>query len=225
MISELDRKMAIVEQYLRDFERDVERIKRRGELSNADQIKIGKRLEFINTVRALKMDYRKQLDLGLGKLPPQDLKLEQAILGAIVLESKAIERLIKDPKKKLTSDNLILLPSHFYVDSHKEIFMACQRIIDQSALITLHSVVVELRRVGKLESVGAHYLTTISSAVSSSANLAYNSRCLIEFAIKRELILMAGTLLHDAYSDASDCFELIEGTRDNLLKIENTHVR
>lgn len=208
-------KELIVEEGLKRMEGKVEAIQRRNPLSDKDRIELGKTIQFISSVRDLKMAYKKALDVGLGKEKPADVELEQVVLGALILEGTSIKRVAN-----------YLMPHHFYLDSHKRIYESILNLHHQNLVIDLRTVHADVKKLGFIDVIGGgHYIPTLTSFVNSSVNIEYQSRILIEHAIKRELISMAGELLHDAYKDSSDCFDLIQRTSDKLAEIEQVNVR
>lgn len=216
MISQFDKKESVVSYHLNKLERKVERMSRKAQLSDREKIAIGNNLEFIQSVRELVRGYRTQLDIGLGKLPPQATDLEEAVLGALILEFTRQHKAVMS----------FLSPGHFYSEKHKQIFTSIANLHKSNLQVDMLTVIADLRKRGVIEMVGgAHYISHITSKVSSAANLEYHSRILVEYAIKRELILLAGELLNDAYRDEVDCFELIEKTKHKLLLIEQENVR
>jgi replicative DNA helicase len=152
---------------------------------------------------------------SLGKLPPQELDLEKAILGALMLEKKALTDVVE-----------FLRPEHFYSDHHKEIYTAIIDLFKASEPVDMRTVVAQLRKNGKLELVGnASYVVELTSAVSSSANIEFHARIIIERAIKRELILIASEIHQDAYEDTTDVFELLDKTEQSIFQISDSNLR
>jgi len=214
MISDYQQREAVVNYHIQKMRNEIASMERRSDLSDKTKILIGKRVEFIEAVESLKAEAKKQFDIALGKLPPQAIDLEQAILGALMLE-KSAERVCS-----------YLKSNHFYWDKHVAIYECIHNLHEQGKVIDMRTVVMELRKNGKIEKIGgAHYIAELTAMVSSAANIDYHCRCLIEFAIKRELILMAGQLLHDAYDDSTDCFELIDKNKEALSSIEEMNTK
>lgn len=152
---------------------------------------------------------------SLGKLPPQALDLEDAILGALMLEKNALTTVVE-----------FLRPDHFYSDQHKEIYLAIVDLFKNSEPVDMRTVVAQLRKVGKLELVGgAFYIAELTSKVSSAANIEYHSRIIIEMAIKRELIQIASIVHQDAYEDTTDVFELLDKAEQSIFKISDSNLR
>jgi len=152
---------------------------------------------------------------SLGKLPPQALDLEEAILGALMLEKNALTAVVE-----------FLRPEHFYSDQHKEIYQAIIDLFKASEPVDMRTVVAQLRKNGKLEvSGGAFYVAELTSKVSSAANIEYHARIIIEMAIKRDLIQIASQVHHDAYEDTTDVFELLDKTENSIFQISDSNLR
>lgn len=152
---------------------------------------------------------------SLGKLPPQALDLEEAILGALMLEKNALTAVVE-----------FLRPEHFYTEQHKEIYTAIIDLFKNSEPVDMRTVVAQLRKAGKLELVGgAYYIAELTSKVSSAANIEYHARIIIEMAIKRDLIQIASQIHHDAYEDTTDVFELLDKTEQNIFQISDSNLR
>lgn len=152
---------------------------------------------------------------SLGKLPPQALDLEEAILGALMLEKNALTAVVE-----------FLRPEHFYSDQHKEIFQAIIDLFKASEPVDMRTVVAQLRKNGKLEVAGgAFYIAELTSKVSSAANIEYHSRIIIEMAIKRDLIQIASQVHHEAYEDTTDVFDLLDKTEQSIFQISDSNLR
>lgn len=150
-----------------------------------------------------------------GKVPPQARDLEEAVLGAIMLEKTAFDTVIE-----------ILKPECFYVDAHQRIFRAMQSLAQKSMPIDLLTVVEELRSKEELELVGGPYFVTkLTNAVVSSANIDTHSRIILQKFIQRDLIRISGEVISDAYEDSTDVFDLLDEAESKLFEITNNHLR
>ncbi len=150
-----------------------------------------------------------------GKVPPQARDLEEAVLGAIMLEKSAFDTVIE-----------ILKPECFYVDAHQRIFRAMQSLAQKSMPIDLLTVVEELRTKEELELVGGpYYVTKLTNAVVSSANVETHSRIILQKFIQRDLIRISGEVISDAYEDSTDVFDLLDEAESKLFEITNNHLR
>jgi replicative DNA helicase len=152
---------------------------------------------------------------SLGKLPPQALDLEEAVLGALMLEKNALNAVVE-----------FLKPEHFYVEAHKTIYEAIVELFKASEPVDMRTVVNQLRKHGKLELVdGAYKIAELTAKVSSAANIEYHARVIIEMAIKRTLIEVASQIHHDAYEDMTDVFELLDKTEQSIFQISDSNLR
>ena len=112
---------------------------------------------------------------SLGKLPPQAIDLEEAVLGALMLEKDALSSVID-----------ILKPNVFYRDSHQKIFQAIRTLFEKTSPVDILTVTAQLRLQGELEMIGgAYYITELTNRVASAANIEYHSRIIIQKYLQR----------------------------------------
>lgn len=151
----------------------------------------------------------------IGKVPPQALELEEAVLGALMLEKDALSSIAD-----------ILKPEAFYKDAHKLIYEAIIFLFNDSQPVDLLTVTNQLRKDGALEAVGGAYaVTALTTKVNSAANVEYHARIIIEMAIKRELIRVSGEIQREAYEDTTDVFDLLDKTEGSLFEISEQNIR
>ncbi len=152
---------------------------------------------------------------GLGKLPPQALDLEEAVLGALMLEKDALSTVID-----------ILKPEVFYKDSHQKIFEAIQTLFQKSSPVDILTVTAQLRQQGNLELIGgAYYITELTNRVASAANIEYHARIISQKFIQRELIKISTEIISSAYEDTTDIFDLLDHAEKNLFEIAQNNLR
>ncbi|MHB1921489.1 MAG: replicative DNA helicase [Chitinophagaceae bacterium] len=161
---------------------------------------------------------RKSIDLSsmmYGKIPPQAKDLEEAVLGAILLEKAAFDTVIE-----------ILKSECFYVEAHQVIFEAMRKLSEKSMPVDILTVVEELKFMGELEKVGGpYYITRLTNAVVSSANIEAHARIVLQKFIQRELIRISGENIRDAYDETIDVFKLLDGAETKLFEITDKHLR
>lgn len=146
-----------------------------------------------------------------GKIAPQARELEEAVLGAMMLEKNAPEIVID-----------ILKEDTFYEDSHKYIFKAIKELADKAKPIDILTVTEELRKQGTLDLAGgAFYVTKLTNRVSSAANIEYHTHILLQKYIQRQMINIAGEIGKKAFEDTTDAFELLDEAERNLFSIKN----
>jgi replicative DNA helicase len=140
---------------------------------------------------------------SLGKLPPQAIDMEEALLGAVMLESKG-----QAPAKAMQ----MLKPEHFYIDAHKEIFQAVVDLAKAGSPVDALAVKHQLEKNGKLELVGGAYkLASLTAPVKQTSDVEFQSLIIYEKYLLRELICIASEIHHDAY-EGEDPHAIIEKT-------------
>ena len=154
--------------------------------------------------------------LVYGKVPPQAPELEEAVLGAVMLEKDKLAEVLE----------IIQSEDCFYVDANQKIYAAIRRLFDKGMPVDLLTVTEELRRSSELEIVGgAYYLTKLTMSVVSSAHVEAHARIVMEKFIQRELIRISGQVIGDAYEDSTDVFDLLDKAESNLYEITDKHLR
>jgi replicative DNA helicase len=150
-----------------------------------------------------------------GRMPPQAVDLEEAVLGAIMLEKDALTNVID-----------ILKPDSFYKDAHVRIFKAVEKLFASSEPVDILTVTQELRKTEELNIVGgAYYITQLTSRVASAANAEFHARIVAQKFIQRELIRISTKTINDAYEESSDVFDLLDQAESNLFSIVEGNIR
>ena len=149
-------------------------------------------MDLTNLNKDRKVRRKSSIDLTTmvyGKLPPQAKELEEAVLGAIMLEKSAFDTVVE-----------ILKPECFYVEAHQQIYRAMQSLAQKSQPIDILTVVEELKRKEELEVIGGpYYVTKLTNVVVSTANIEAHSRIILQKFIQRELIRISGEIISDSY--------------------------
>ena len=149
-----------------------------------------------------------------GRIQPQAIDFEEALLGAMMLEQNAAGQVID----KLSADM-------FYKESHKLIFKAIDTLFHSVTPVDLLSVTAQLRKTKDLEIVGgAYYLATLTNKVVSTANIEYYARIVSEKFIQRELISISTETIRDAYDESTDVLKLLDDAETNLFNIADNNI-
>ncbi len=152
---------------------------------------------------------------GMGKLPPQAIDMEEAVLGALMIEKDALSAVAD-----------ILKPDSFYKESHQRIYSAILTLFVDSEPIDLLTVTSKLRSTGELEIIGgAAYITELTSKINSAANIEYHARIISQAAIKRELIAISSEIQKEAFEDTTDVFKLLDRTEQALFQISESNIK
>ncbi len=153
--------------------------------------------------------------LDHGRVPPQAVDLEEAVLGAIMLEKDALTAVID-----------ILLPEVFYKEAHRSIFQAITDLFNKSEPVDILTVVNQLKTSGELDLIGgAYYISQLTNRVASSANVEYHARIILQKFIQRELIRVSSEIIKDAYEDTTDVFDLLDRAEQNLFAVSERNIR
>ncbi|RYD89805.1 MAG: replicative DNA helicase, partial [Sphingobacteriales bacterium] len=172
----------------------------------------------LNKDRDRKNRRKTPLDLSTmvyGKVPPQAKELEEAVLGAIMLEKGAFDAVVE-----------VLKPECFYVDAHQKIYRAMKSLANKSQPIDILTVVEELRMLEDLEAVGGpYYITRLTNMVVSSANIEAHARIVLQKFIQRELIRISGEIISEAYEDSADVFDLLDKAEGKMYEVTSNHLK
>jgi len=149
------------------------------------------------------------LDVAAGKVPPQALELEEAVLGAMLLEKDAFVTVSE-----------ILNSDCFYKEAHQVIFEAITNLFTREQPIDILTVTEELRRMGKLDAVGgAFYITQLTGRVASAAHIEYHSRIIYQKYLQREMIRISGVIQTKAFDESEDVNDLLEEAENSLFML------
>ncbi|MFA8449583.1 MAG: replicative DNA helicase [Bacteroidales bacterium] len=150
-----------------------------------------------------------------SKIPPQSIELEEAVLGALMIEKDAVTAVID-----------ILKPEVFYKQAHQAIFFAIQSLFARSEPIDILTVTNELKQNGDLDMIGGpYYITQLTTRVSSSAHVEFHSRIILQNYLKREMIRIGAEIVRDAYEDTNDVFDLLDKAEQSLFSITENNLR
>lgn len=153
--------------------------------------------------------------IELGKLPPQAVDIEEAVLGGLMLDKDAVMSIID-----------IMKPEAFYKEAHQRIFAAIESLFKKADPVDILTVTQELKRSGELEIAGgAFYVTQLTNRIASTANIQVHARIVLEKYIQRELIRISTDTLQKSYEDTSDVFELLRYAEENIFSISNTNIK
>ncbi len=161
------------------------------------------------------MTYDRVVEMNGGKKPPQATDLEEAVLGALMLDQNALNTSID-----------ILREEFFYHPEHQLIFKAIHRLFELNQPVDLLTVTDQLRKNGELEAAGGAYkLSQLTSHVVSAAHIEYYSRVLSEKFIQRELIRISTETITESYDETTDVVDLLDKTETRLMDINDKNFR
>lgn len=151
----------------------------------------------------------------MGRLQPQAVELEEAVLGALMLEKDAFSEVCD-----------ILKPESFYKPAHKLIYEAIVDLAHKLQPIDMLTVIERLRNNGTLEEAGGEYqIATLTNKVNSAANIEFHAKIVAQKHLARELIRFASQVQASAYDDTYDIDHLMEQTESNLFEISQENIK
>ncbi|MDY0301713.1 MAG: replicative DNA helicase [Trichlorobacter sp.] len=152
---------------------------------------------------------------SVHKLPPQSIEAEMSILGGILIDNDAINRVLE-----------LLDPTDFYRESHRQIFAAMLELSDRREPCDLITLTDTLKRRGDLESCGgAGYLATLVDYVPIAANITYYCKIVKEKALSRRLITVATDIVTAGYDGQADVSEMLDGAQKALFELSENKLR
>lgn len=151
-----------------------------------------------------------EINAQYGKIPPQAVDVEMAVLGALMLERDAFHRI---------SDVIDTLS--FYKEEHKKIFEVVKHLSTQQKPVDLLTVTMELKNRNILDEVGGPLeITQLTSRVASAAHIEFHAKIIAQKFVQRELIRISSEIQIESYDDTSDIDDLINNARTKLNDVD-----
>lgn len=172
-------------------------------------------MENLKNINPYKVDKTTIINLEKGKLPPQVLDLEEAVLGAMMIDKKGVDEVID-----------ILQPDAFYKEAHKHIFEAIFQLFTDSQPIDLLTVSAQLKKSAKLDLAGGDfYLIQLTQKISSSAHIEFHSRIILQKYIQRSLIKISSEIIEESYDETTDVFDLLDKAETKLYEVTQGNIK
>ena len=151
----------------------------------------------------------------MGRLQPQARELEEAVLGALMLEKDAYS---------IVSE--ILKPECFYEKAHEKIYAAIVDLALSQRPVDMLTVTEQLKKRGELEDVGGpFYISQLTSKVASSAHIEYHARIIAQKYLARELISFTAMIQGKAFDETLDVEDLMQEAEGKLFEISQRNVK
>ncbi len=172
-------------------------------------------MENFKNINPVKVDKTTIINLEKGKLPPQVLDLEEAVLGAMMIDKKGVDDVID-----------ILQADAFYKDAHKFIFEAIVQLFTDTQPIDLLTVSAQLKKNGKLDLAGGDfYLIQLTQKIASSAHIEFHSRIILQKFIQRSLIRISSEIIEASYDETTDVFDLLDQAESKLYEVTQGNIK
>lgn len=154
----------------------------------------------MENIKPVKVEKTTIVSLDKGKLPPQAIDLEEAVIGAMMVDNKGLNEAME-----------LLFTEVFYKDAHKYIFESISNLYTRNEPVDLLTISQELRKNEKLELCGGdYYLIQLTQKIASSAHIDYHSRILLQKYVQRKCISTSSELIDNSYNEDVDIFQLLE---------------
>ena len=155
------------------------------------------------------------LEDALRKVPPQSLEAEESVLGGILLDSHALDRVIE-----------VMGPDDFYRETNRKIFLAMLALTERGEPIDLITLTDTLKARDELQEIGgATYLAELSDKVPSAANIAFYARIVKEKAVLRSLINVSGEIVSRAYTGQEDIERFLDEAERLIFDVSEQRIR
>lgn len=150
-----------------------------------------------------------------GLKPPQAIDIEEAVLGALLLE----QNVVPDVLDQIQSDC-------FYKDAHRKIFEAITKLAERNDPVDIFSVSDELTKSGLLEEVGGMaYLSQLSTKIGAAAHVEYHTKVLLQKFIQRELISISYDIQKKAFDDSLPVDDLVDSAEQRIFNLAERNMR
>ncbi|MBI3593284.1 MAG: replicative DNA helicase, partial [Nitrospirae bacterium] len=151
----------------------------------------------------------READMGIDKLPPQNIEAEQSVLGAIIFDNEALFKAVE-----------ALTPDDFYRESHRRLYNAMLELFNKNEPIDIITLTDYLRKTNDLEAVGGiSYLSTLANSIPTSANVRYHSKIVREKSLLRSLVQTATNISAKVYEDSLDADEMVDYAEKMIFDI------
>jgi len=155
------------------------------------------------------MGPKSDIDLASFKIPPQNIEAEQSILGAVLIENEALNKVLE-----------VLEGDDFYREAHQKIFACMVELYERNEPLDLITLTNQLKKKKKLEEVGgASYLAGLVDAVPTAANVSYYTKIVKEKSTLRKLISTATEIVTQSYQEGKDLDDFLDEAEQAIFSI------
>ncbi|MDR3328133.1 MAG: replicative DNA helicase [Prevotellaceae bacterium] len=150
----------------------------------------------------------------VGKIPPQAVELEEAVLGALMIDTEAMGLI----------NEIIRSPEYFYSPKHRKIFSAIKTLSIESNPVDILTVQEQLKKDGTLQEVdGVPAISKLTANITSSAHIESHSKIIAQKFIARELIRISTEIINEAFEPSTDVKELMQEAEGKIFEISQTN--
>ena len=155
------------------------------------------------------------IGIETGKVPPQAVDVEEAVLGAMMIEPNCVP----DVLDSLTADC-------FYKEANRKVFMAISSLSSEHQPVDIYTVSEELKRQGSIDEIGGpYYLSLLSSRVGAAAHVEYHVKILLQKYIQRELITISAEMQRESFDDSIPVDYLLDNSQSKLFELAERNMK
>jgi replicative DNA helicase len=149
------------------------------------------------------------------RVPPHSLEAEEAVLGAVLLDSKALPKVME-----------ILEEIHFYSPAHQKIYRGVIDLFNRNVTPDLVTITDWLKKNKMLDEIGGpEYLSNLVANILTTANVEHHARVVLDKATKRSIIHTSMELLKSSFADDQTAAELVDYAQNSVFQIKETGLR
>ncbi len=150
-----------------------------------------------------------------GRTPPQAVDVEKSVLGAMLIDKEAVPKAFE-----------ILDAESFYDPTHQKLYRSMLSLFEKGEPVDAVTVVEDLRSRGELDPMeDPSYISSLTMNVTSSANIDYHARIVLERALMRNLIAASTAVASRAYSDTEDALDLLDEAESKIFQISERRLK
>ena len=155
------------------------------------------------------------MDLLAQRLPPQSPEAEVSVLGGVLLDNEALNRVLE-----------VMTEGDFYREAHRKIFSAIISLYEKSEPVDLITLSEALKKREALEQVGGiEYLNSLVNSVPTAANISYYAKIVKEKSILRKLMNRATEIVGKVYGMQGDVDDFLDQAERAIFEISEDRVR
>ncbi len=162
-----------------------------------------------------KQQNTQDLNIVVGRTQPSAIDMEEAVLGALMLEKDAIEVVLD-----------VLKPEAFYKPAHQKIYAVIKSLAESGDAIDMLTVTQELRNKNEIAEIGgAGYIAQLSNKIASAAHIDFHARIIAQKFVQRELIRVTSDIQRLAYDNTQDVYQLLDQSEHELFSISSGTIK
>lgn len=149
------------------------------------------------------------------KLPPQNIDAEQSVLGGVLVENEAFNKVLE-----------YITQEDFYREAHRKIFLGMVELFNKNEPVDLITLTEVLKKRNHLEDVGgAAYLASLVDNITTASNISYYAKIVREKSVIRKLITTATEIVTSGYEDSKDVEDLLDEAEKSIFEITGRQIK